>query len=1105
MELKQDELRKLADLVTAALYFRQNGSMDGLRDYVAGLTDEAPDNLSDLMCTYFYVMRNNQLSFEQEYWENEAVRVMVSRLLRLLSRDNDSRDLMIRMFRGNHNRYCYYREANLPPDVYFQDMDQNMEWIGRAAFYNGMMLLEGLADSMAKHCPELSEQLMEQYPRLKGRLRDAAAAIAAMRKEQNIVEQELLELERRAFPENGEEGEVELLYQFLSLCGNVSERVNQMAEELLGKCSAWLYDRISGAGAEWFLNMCSSLHVSSAPKLDYLLNRIVEDGEKERKHDIKGILSVAKPDGHVLMRHFDTLCEREDDKALAAYAIMRKFGFLTTASPKYEECRDKVREQLYKGLRREQEQYAVQGEKLFLFPDGAEDFSSLESENPEDIAISLDESVMSWAGWRYGRPSWGYLLHASGMLAGELTAARNLIVTAARVAEGYYLNSLKLYDYSRDFYVSEGNPWEKLYCCKVPFGLLCKLGIMLQSQLYWYEDKKAIRDDLTEFLQAHIGETQQEVMETGMDGSMYLQFVKVLYGEEGKEPEYGGCVFDYNCLTGAFTSKSRYVVEFAEHKLQAKEALVRPAVEEAAKAKQRGAANAALRLLRLWDNEKIEKVMRELTDASAFCDYIDKQYTRNNEKNVPFPKLIDYGCVRLADSEERMPDTVMKYFISEYILLKELYIVKPCEEIKKRVNPYDLQNLMKQLYETWLAEGAGQKYRNILFPYALCAGSAQLGILKKQIDEWCQNSKPGLAEFAVSCMALNGSQMAFMMVDTMGKKHKNKRVKKAAVKALAEAMEVYGFNPEEFEDLIVPDMGFSKDRIRMFSYGVREFKAVLNTDLSITLYDGDKVLKSLPKASEKHQDIAEAAEAAKEELKAVKKQVKAVVDAQKIRMGNAVFTKRRWSREKWEELFIGNPLMFTFACGMIWQETDEEGNALGTFRYMEDGTFNTADEEEYELHENSFLYLVHPADMEEGEQEAWKTQLEDYEIEQPAPQLDLPVAQLREEELKGIGFPGFEGKQFYSGTVRSVAGKLGCELSFEDYGECCGFSRQFESDDLVFHVTVSSYYPGDYNTATEIKSIEFRKGNSPIPLGQVPKRLLSLASQAGSMLTAKSL
>lgn len=1104
MELEKEERRKLAGLVITDLYFTQNGSKDGLRDYVADLTDEKPDNLSEIMCTYFYTSRNQKLAFEQVYQSNEAVKGMVARLLHLLNGDRRSRDMMVRMFRNNERRFYYYSEACLPFDTFVFDLEMNMEWVTNSAFMNGLTLLTNMANGMVKYCPKEAAQLVSMYPNLEGHLRDAVAAIAAVQKDHVVVEQELVELEKKAFPEHGEAEEAELLYQFLSLCGNVSKKVDEMAEALLGRCPADLYSSISGLGSGWFLSMCSSLNVSSGPKLDFLLNRIVEDGEKERKHDLKRLLSIAKQDGHVLLRRFDSLCEKEDDRALAAYAVMRRYGFMPTDSPRYEECRAKAREQLLKGVRREQEQYALRGEKLFAFPDGVEDFTSLDSENPEDVTFSLDESAVSWSGWRHARTGWDYLLHASGMLAEELNAARNLTVMAARELDGYYLSSLKLYDYSKDFYASEGNPWEKLYRRRVPFDLLCRLGLLLQAQIYWYEDTKALKDNLIEFLQAHKEETEQEVMNTSLDGSLYLLLLKFLYGEEGKDPE-NGCSFDYNCLTGAFASKSHYVVEFAEHKLQAREAAVRPAVETAAQAKQRGAANAALRLLRLWDNEKIETVMRGLDDFSDFCQYIDKQYTKNNEKNVPFPKLIDYGCVRLADSEERMPDTVMKYFISEYVLLKELYIVKPCEEIKKRVNPYDLQNLMKQIYEVWLSEGAGQKYRNILFPYALCAGSAQLGILKKQIDEWSQNSKPGLAEFAVSCLALNGSQMAFMMVDTMSKKHKNKRVKKAAAKALTEAMGVYGFSAEEFEDLIVPDMGFSRDRIRMFSYGVRQFKAVINPDLSITLYDGDKLIKSLPKASEKYQDIAEAAEAAKEELKAVKKQMKAVVDAQKLRMGNAVYTKRTWSRDKWEALFIGNPLMFSFACGMIWQETDKEGNVLGTFRYMEDGTFNTADEEEYELHEGSSLHLVHPADLEEEELEAWKSQLEDYEIEQPAPQLDLPVAELEEEDLKGTMFPGFEGKKFYSGTVRSVAGKLGCEISFEEYGESCGFSRQFESDGLAFYVTVTSYYPGDYNAVTEIKSMVFRQGNSPVALGQVPKRLLSFASQAGSMLTAKAI
>lgn len=48
-----------------------------------------------------------------------------------------------------------------------------------------------------------------------------------------------------------------------------------------------------------------------------------------------------------------------------------------------------------------------------------------------------------------------------------------------------------------------------------------------------------------------------------------------------------------------------------------------------------------------------------------------------------------------------------------------------------------------------------------------------------------------------------------------------------------------------------------------------------------------------------------------------------------------------WTVDAWESFFAKNPVMHKFAIGLIWIE------AVQSFRYMEDGTFNTSGEDEY--------------------------------------------------------------------------------------------------------------------------------------------------------------
>lgn len=73
----------------------------------------------------------------------------------------------------------------------------------------------------------------------------------------------------------------------------------------------------------------------------------------------------------------------------------------------------------------------------------------------------------------------------------------------------------------------------------------------------------------------------------------------------------------------------------------------------------------------------------------------------------------------------------------------------------------------------------------------------------------------------------------------------------------------------------------------------------------------------------------------------MKKQLKNVIKIQKLRLETAMLAGRCWTVDAWESFFAKNPVMHKFAIGLIWIE------AVQSFRYMEDGTFNTSGEDEY--------------------------------------------------------------------------------------------------------------------------------------------------------------
>lgn len=132
--------------------------------------------------------------------------------------------------------------------------------------------------------------------------------------------------------------------------------------------------------------------------------------------------------------------------------------------------------------------------------------------------------------------------------------------------------------------------------------------------------------------------------------------------------------------------------------------------------------------------------------------------------------------------------------------------------------------------------------------------------------------------------------------------------------------------------------------------------------------------------------------------------------------------------------------MNIFALKLIWGVYDEKNNLIESFRYMEDGSFNTFDEEEYifedSLKNKKNITLVHPIELDDEKLSKWRNQLSDYEILQPINQLDLLFEEVKEEHIKNNKIISFEDKEITAGEIMSMANKMSFERSrdIEDGG-----------------------------------------------------------------------
>ncbi len=570
------------------------------------------------------------------------------------------------------------------------------------------------------------------------------------------------------------------------------------------------------------------------------------------------------------------------------------------------------------------------------------------------------------------------------------------------------------------------------------------MGIKLILSAAIEREPKLSAKVLREFVQGHLEEADElmkEKIKAGEDN--VIKYVEKLYIEDiGMKAE---------TLVSVFNHRLKTVINFMEAFVVDREGQVREEMKKLKNIKNKNMQEAFDRLVTKWDSKKHTAAIEATAGLEEVASYISSFYKPANDKLIPYLEEVE-GLITMKDKEgKEFPLVLLKYYLSEYMRIKEIQLLEPCEAVKKLMDEGQLRLLTNELYDKWMNEGADTKKKNILILYGLNGENTELVALKKQIDEWTENARGALAAFAVTAMAINGSGMALMLTDGIATKCKNKQVKTAAVEALNLVAKARGLSKEALVDKIIPTLGFDENRELLLSYGTRDFKAKLTAEMDITLFDVEKqkVIKSLPKPNAL--DDEQKAKAAKETFTGLKKQLKAILSTQQQRLAKALFTGRSWQQESWRELFVNHPIMNSFAISLIWGEYDEKGTLLGNFRYMEDGSFNTVEEEEYSLGENTVIRLVHPLDLKEEEKAAWKQQLEDYEITQSVEQLGMPVYTLNEEDEKEKTFKKYKETEVYYGKVIGVMNK---HEWLKTGGMDGGWAEGFYYEDTTSHISM---------------------------------------------------
>lgn len=379
----------------------------------------------------------------------------------------------------------------------------------------------------------------------------------------------------------------------------------------------------------------------------------------------------------------------------------------------------------------------------------------------------------------------------------------------------------------------------------------------------------------------------------------------------------------------------------------------------------------------------------------------------------------------------------------------------------------------KALIKTYFDNGADAKYKFCLTLGGLLGDDEIIDLMKRKVNEFAEGSRGKMAEYTVKALALQGSTKALRAVEFFSRKYKNKNknIGAAANESFAIAAEELGITPYDLADSIIPNFDFD-GLFREFEAGGESYRAFINTDFKIAYFNEDnKLMKSPPKAISK--ELAE-------EFKEISKEIRDIVKSQSGRLEQYLVIQRKWSAERWQEFFLGNPIMFSYAVRLIWGAYNAKGELQFVFRCEQDQTLIDENSEEIEIQEDFFVGMVHPISLSSESIEYWNTSLYDANIEAIFPQLKRPVVLLKAEDKNLRISEEFNGIKISGYTFVSKLEKMGWfRGSVVDAGGISSYYKDFSELGITAVVMqIGSIGVGYLEDNAEVGSLMFAKKGS---------------------------
>jgi hypothetical protein len=338
-------------------------------------------------------------------------------------------------------------------------------------------------------------------------------------------------------------------------------------------------------------------------------------------------------------------------------------------------------------------------------------------------------------------------------------------------------------------------------------------------------------------------------------------------------------------------------------------------------------------------------------------------------------------------------------------------------DVKQACEPDSLGDLCRALVDRWVLADSPAKEKWVLAAAAFLGDDLVTHRLAENIAHWAAQGKHTRVTAGVEALASLASDVALMHLSRFAEKSKVKSLKKKAEAALDAYRAEHGLNVDELADRTVVDLGLDARGELVLSYGPRSFRVVFDDSLAVSLRDGDKPLRSLPRALET--DDPQLVARAQAGWQAIKKETKPIIEAQARRLERAMAARRTWSHDAIERYYLRHPLMQHFARRLVWAAFDAAGSLALSFRIAEDTTFASIDDERVDVPPEQRIGIVHPLALGPELSARWGEVLSDYRIVQPFAQLSRETFVLEEAERTSRTLTRFagvcvEGSRFFS-------------------------------------------------------------------------------------------